>query len=385
MNFIRAALIILCLAVGFILVIKQTSAQNPSAPQGVAPAEKTAEQVYKNIQLFKGLPESQFLPVMNFMNASLGVRCDFCHVNKDGNWDYVSDEKAGKKTARKMIEMTGGINKNVFEGNPEVSCYTCHRGRTSVSHTLAMPLPTPEPRPSQPAPSRGPQTGNPTADQVLEKYYQALGGAAAIDNLKSRVMKGTMTTLAGLDLGYEITQSGSELVLATITTPQAGVVQRGFDGNRGWEKNAREIRDLGTDEIFYLRRYPDIYRDIRLKGQFSRITFGGKPKIDGRDVYLLRGTNSSGKRESLFFDVETGLLVRRTTSTITPVGTIPEQIDFSDYRSVDGIMMPFTIRVSAIDSNYSVVRKFTEIKTNLPRASRRQMLVLGPHASSRAR
>jgi len=143
------------------------------------------------------------------------------------------------------------------------------------------------------------------------------------------------------------------------------VVQRGFDGNRGWEKNAREIRDLGTDEIFYLRRYPDIYRDIRLKGQFSRITFGGKPKIDGRDVYLLRGTNSSGKRESLFFDVETGLLVRRTTSTITPVGTIPEQIDFSDYRSVDGIMMPFTIRVSAIDSNYSVVRKFTEIKVNV--------------------
>jgi len=366
MNFIRAALIILCLAVSFIVIINRTSAQNPSAPpQNLAPAEKTADQVYKNIQVFKGLPESQFLPVMNFMNASLGVRCEFCHVNKDGNWDYVSDEKAGKKTARKMIGMVGGINKDVFEGTPEVSCYTCHRGRTSVTHTLSMPLPTPEPRPSQAPGPRGPQTGNPTADQVLEKYYQALGGTAAIDKLQSRVMKGTITSLAGLELGYELTQSGSEFVLATITTQQAGVVQRGFDGNRGWEKNAREIRDLGTDEIFYLRRYPDLYRDIKLKGQFTRITFGGKPKIDGRDVYVLRATNSSGKRESLFFDVETGLLVRRTTSTTTPVGTIPEQIDFADYRSVDGIMMPFTIRVSAIDSDYSVVRKFTEIKVNV--------------------
>jgi len=367
MNFIRAALLILCLAVGFIVVIKQTSAQNSSTPaQGVAPTEKTADQVYKNIQVFKGLPESQFLPVMNFMNASLGVQCEFCHVNKDGNWDYVSDEKAGKKTARKMIGMVGGINKDVFEGAPEVSCYTCHRGRTSVAHTLAMPLPTPEPRPSQAPQPRGPQAGNPTADQVLDKYYEALGGAAALDKLQSRVMKGTITSLAGLELGYELTQSGNDFVLATITTKQAGVVQRGFDGRVGWEKNAREIRDLGTDEIFYLRRYPDIYRDIKLKGQFTRITFGGKPKIDGRDVYLLRATNSGGKRESLFFDVETGLLVRRITSTVTPVGTIPEQIDFADYRPVDGVMMPFTIRVSAIDSNYSVVRKFTEIKLNVP-------------------
>ena len=361
MNFIRAALIVLCLAVGFVVVINQTSAQNPTAP-----AEKAADQVYKNIQVFKGLPESQFLPVMNFMNASLGVSCDFCHVNKGGNWDYVSDEKAGKKTARKMIGMVGGINKDVFEGAPEVSCYTCHRGRTSVTHTLSMPLPTPEPRPSQPQSPSGSQTANPTADQVLDKYYQALGGAAAIDKLQSRVMKGTITSLAGLELGYELTQSGSDFVLSTITTQQAGVVQRGFDGNRGWEKNAREIRDLGTDEIFYLRRYPDIYRDIKLKGQFTRITFGGKPKIDGRDVYVLRATSSNGKREQLFFDVETGLLARRTTSTVTPVGTIPEQIDFSDYRLVDGIMMPFTIRVSAIDSNYSVVRKFTEIKLNVP-------------------
>jgi len=367
MNFIRAALIILCLAIGFIVVIDQTSAQNPPASsQSVAPAEKTADQVHKNIQVFKGLPESQFLPVMNFMSASLGVRCNFCHVNKDGNWDYASDEKAGKKSAREMIAMVGGINKNVFEGNPEVSCYTCHRGRTSVAHTLSMPLPTPEPRPSAAASPTGAQTPNPTADQLLEKYYQALGGATAIDKLTSRVMKGSITSLAGLELGYELTQSGSESVLSTITTQQAGAVQRGFDGKVGWEKNARGIRDLGTDEISYLRRYPDIYRDIKLKDQFSRIIFGGRPKIDGRDVYLLRATNSSGKRELLFFDVETGLLVRRTTSTITPIGTIPEQVDFSDYRSVDGLMMPFTIRVSAIDSNYSVVRKFTEIKLNVP-------------------
>lgn len=179
-------------------------------------------------------------------------------------------------------------------------------------------------------------------------------------------MKGTLTTFAGLELGYELAQSGPDLVLATITTQQAGVIERGFDGKVGWEKKATGLRDLASEETFYLRRYPDIYRDIKLKDQFTRLTFGGKPKVDGRDAYLIRATNASGKRELLFFDVETGFLVRRTTSTTTPVGTIPEQVDFADYREVDGLRLPFTIRVSAIDSNYSVVRKFTEIKLNVP-------------------
>jgi len=154
-------------------------------------------------------------------------------------------------------------------------------------------------------------------------------------------------------------------VLAVLNSP-AGVFERGFDGTIAWEKSSRGIRDLSAPEVYYLRRYPDIYKDLKLKEQFTRLTFGGKPKVDGRDVYVIRGTTASGRRETLFFDVETGFLVRRTTSMTTPVGTIPEQVDFADYKDVDGLKLPFTIRVSAVDPNYSVVRKFTEIKLNVP-------------------
>jgi hypothetical protein len=226
-------------------------------------------------------------------------------------------------------------------------------------------LPTPEPRPS-PAPSpTGPQQPNPTAEQVIDKYYQAVGGAAAIEKMKSRVMKGTLVANNGNEIGYEVSQSGADLVLATLTMP-AGIILRGFDGTVGWEKGLRSVRELSPSELYYLRRYPDIYKDLKLKEQFTRLTFGGKPNIDGRDVYVIRGTTASGKRETLFFDVETGFLVRRTTSTTTPVGTIPEQVDFADYKDVDGLKLPFTIRVTAIDPTYSVVRKFTEIKLNAP-------------------
>ena len=365
--FLRATAIVLSITCVLVVLVARTRAQNPPvASQTAAPTEKTVEQVQTNIQVLKGLPASQLTPVMNYMAASLGVRCNYCHVNKDGKWDYASDEKGEKKSAREMITMVVGINKNSFHGNPEVSCYTCHRGRTSVAHTLSMPLPTPEPRPSQAPATSGSAPANPTADQILEKYYQAIGGSAAIDKLKSRVMKGTLVANNGNELGYELDQSGPDSVLAILTTPQAGVIERGFDGTIGWEKSARGIRDLGVDETGYLRRYPALYTDIKLKEQFSRISFGGKPKIDGRDVYAIRATTTGGKREQLFFDVETGLLVRRTTSTTTLIGTIPEQVDFSDYRDVDGLKLPFTIRVSTVDPTYSVVRKFTEIKLNVP-------------------
>ena len=364
LRLLRTTIVLLAFTAVSVVVITAARAQTPPPTQTAATTEKTVEQVYKNIQVLKGLPQSQLIPVMNFMATSLGVRCNACHVNKDGNWDYAADEKGDKKSAREMITMTMGINKNTFHGNPEVSCYTCHRGRTSVAHTVSMPLPTPEPRPSQAPTPTGSPAPNPTADQILDKYYQAIGGAPAIEKLKSRVMKGTLVTNNGNEIGYELTQSGPDSVVAVLTTP-AGVIERGFDGTVGWEKGPRGTRELSPEETNYLRRYPALYTDLKLKEQFSRINFGGRLKIDGRDVYALRGTTTSGKRETLFFDIETGLLLRRTSSTTTLVGTIPEQVDFSDYRDVDGMKLPFTIKVSAVDPTYNVVRKITDIKLNV--------------------
>jgi hypothetical protein len=363
---IRSVTLALCIFLALALVIVRTSAQNAAAPPPPATTEKTVEEVHKNVQVLKGLPESQLIPVMNYMASSLGVRCNFCHVNKEGNWDYASDEKGAKKSAREMITMVTSVNKNTFHGNPEVSCYTCHRGNTSVAHTLSVPVPTPEPRP-QPAQNAAGQQREalPTIEQVLDKYTQAVGGTAAIDKLKSRVMKGTVTTVTGASFPYELYQSGPDKVLAVIAGEQ-GTTERGFSGTAAWEKSPRGVREMGAGEVYYLRRYPDLLKDLKLKDQFSRIAVAGKDKINGRDVYVVRANTTDNRRERLFFDVETGLLVRRSSSVTTPVGTIPEQEDFEDYREVEGMKLPFTIRVSAVDPFYSITRKFTEIKLNVP-------------------
>jgi photosynthetic reaction center cytochrome c subunit len=338
--------------------------------QQLGQAEKTVEQTHKNIQVLKGLPDSQLVPVMNFISASLGVRCNFCHVNKEGNWDFVADEKPEKATARQMIKMVLDINKNYFRGATEVSCYTCHRGRTHPAGSIPLPLPTPPPPPTTPSQKEGsdakPKETAPTVDQILNQYVEALGGKAAIEKLQSRAMKGNWLTSNGISLGYEVYQKGPDNLFTILNTPQQGTIERGFNGQVAWEKSNRGLRELEGLELFYLKRYPDLYKDIKLKEQFTKLDFAGTDKIVDRDVYVLRGTTTDNRRERLYFDTQSGLLLRRTTSMPTMIGVIPEQVDFEDYRQVDGMKLPFTIRISSIDPFFSSTRTFTEIKLNVP-------------------
>lgn len=347
------------------VVVSAKAELTMQGPQQTAPAEKTVEQVQKNIKVLTGMPQSQLLPAMNFISASLGVWCTYCHVNKDDKWDFVSDEKPEKSSAREMIKMVQNINKTTFKGSPAVSCYTCHRGKTSPGAVLQLPLPDPTPAPS-PGEAK-PKEELPTVEQILARYQEALGGSAMIEKLKTRSMKGTWITPSGVSLGYEVYQSAPDRVYAVLNTPRQGVFERGFDGTTGWEKSGHGVRTIVEEELNNLLRYPHLFKDIKLsKEQFTRIAVGGKEKLGDRDVYVLRGVTPENKRERLYFDAQSGLLLRRVTSLPTMIGVVPEQIDFEDYRDVDGMKAPFTIRISSVDRFFSSTRKFTEVKLNVP-------------------
>src|SRR5258707_11689742 len=162
-------------------------AQTPAA--AAAAQEKTVEQTHKNIKVLTGLPDSQLIPVMNFFAASMGRRCDFCHVNP---WE--SDDKPEKNTAREMIKMVLDLHKQTFNGSTDISCYTCHRGRNQPQSVPTLPLPMPSPPPgnpgaggpgaqatpaAQPQASPTPRPAGPSADDILNKYVEAIGGQAA--------------------------------------------------------------------------------------------------------------------------------------------------------------------------------------------------------------
>jgi hypothetical protein len=357
------------------------SAQTPAA--AIAAQEKTTEQVQKNIKVLTGLPQSQLIPVMNYMASSLGRRCNFCHVNNNGQWDYASDEKPEKNTAREMIKLVIDVNKNSFKGSVEVGCFTCHRGRNQPQALPTLPLALPSPPPgnagaaastpgsaaASPAAQASPRPSPPalpSADEIFNKYIAAIGGQAAIDKLASRTAKGSLVQANGTTLQFETYQSGPEKFYVVATTPQ-GPFERGFNGQVGWEKTARGVREVTGGELTNLKMSNALFSLIKLKEQYARPPRVRRDRIGDREVYVTDGVMADGKRLRLFFDSASGLLVRRVTILSTMVGNIPDQVDLEDYREVDGVKFPFIARSSTTEAgNPTSTRTFTEVKLNAP-------------------
>ena len=323
---------------------------------GNPPAEQTVEQKYKNIQVLKGMPVSQMRPMMSYISASLGTTCGACHVKNGDNWEFDKDDKKAKQTARKMIQMTMDINKNFFQGKLEVSCQTCHQGQDHPAGVPPLPrvMPKEEPKSNEPWP---------TPQQILAKYTQAVGGKEAIEKIKTSWLKGTSVAANGQSFPLEIHYASPDKLSLNVSLPQGATTQK-LNGQSGWLKNAREDRAMDNVEVVRAKDLAWSLEPLQLKEPYPRLTFGGVEKIGDRACDILRMTLPDKRRVRFYFDKESGLLVRRIVLTETPIGLDPEQTDYEDYREVDGVKLPFTIRTSYLDTFSSSTRKFAEVKSN---------------------
>ncbi len=379
-NILRVLALSLLASTPFVILIRLSNAQDSrnqnsgTTTMQAAPTEKTVEQVFKNIKVLNGMPQSQIYPAMRFMAASLGFQCGSCHVIKDGFIDSPADDKPEKETARRMIKMVAEINKTLGEGDPIVSCYTCHRGHRSPQSAPPLPLSLPTPRPPIGA---SPASALPSVDEVLNKYLAAIGGKTSTDLIKSCVVKGTSTISGGQVVAYEAQQSapnkGHESFAIQNVTGQncAGdsrcEYERVVNGQQGWLKSGQGVQELVGEQLADQKLSFLLFGILRLKDQYSSFRVSGRDKIDDRDAYVVSAVRSDNKPERLYFDVQSGLLIRRIGYTRTLIGTIPQQTDFDDYREVEGLRLPFTIKMAFTDpGSLPIIRKFTEIKLNVP-------------------
>lgn len=318
---------------------------------------KTAEQVYKNIVELKGTPADQLMPTMQFMAVSLGVQCDTCHVAGKPE----SDDKRAKKTAREMIAMTMAINKNSFRGQTSVSCYSCHRGSERPVGVPPVQESDAAPKPAE-APSAGPRPTPPTADSVIDKYVAALGGADAMKKVTSRVGKGSITAM-GQEAPVEVYTKAPNMRI-TVTHMGGGESYTAFDGKAGWMGNAgRPARDMSPAESLASGLDSEFYLALRMKEIFPQIRAGRPDKIGDTPVITLTGSRPGQLPVRFFFDANTGLLVRMVRYAETPVGRMPTQIDYADYRDVDGVKTPFRWTLSRPNGRFTI--QLNEVKANV--------------------
>lgn len=108
--------------------------QPDSAAEAFRKPEQTAAEHFKNVQVLKDVPESEFIDTMRYWTMALGVECGHCHVQGK----FEADDKPAKLMARKMVTMTRNINETTFAGRNEVKCYTCHKGQADPASRPAF-------------------------------------------------------------------------------------------------------------------------------------------------------------------------------------------------------------------------------------------------------
>jgi hypothetical protein len=315
---------------------------------------QTAGQRFKNIQIFKNLPAAQLDPTMAFISGSLGVRCSYCHSNQ-----FDKDDKPTKLAARRMIQMVLDINKGNFNGQNAVTCYTCHRGKPTpvsvpaVGQNLWAP--------NSPAPAA---ETLPTVKQILDRYVQALGGIDALNKINTRVAKGSRIGADGILVPEEVYQKAPDKLLTVTSYPQV-VFSNGYNGSAAWAHSSRDGATPLPDQLLaQIKRDAVFYKELKTEQLYSSLTLLGKTSVRDADAYIVEAKSADGPTEKLFFDVKTGLLVRRYTESDTPLGKLPLQTDYEDFRDVDGVKQPFLIHWSFPGRVWG--RKIDEIKQNVP-------------------
>ncbi|MGB6431389.1 MAG: c-type cytochrome [Candidatus Acidiferrales bacterium] len=338
----------------------QTSDEDETAPNTASSApQKNAEEVYKNIQVLKGIPSGQLLPAMEFISSSLGVECSYCHVQDH----FERDDKKPKQTARAMMQMMFAINQNNFAGRKEVTCYSCHRGAASPVGTadVANVVQANRVAPASEAPEL--PTNLPTVSQLLENYVNALGGAAAIEKITSRVEKGT-AAIRGQSVGLEIfTQAPDKQAL--IRHLPDGDSLAIFDGQEGWlVYPGRPTRAMEDAEIVAARMDSDLQFPLRVQQIFPEVRVEYPEKIGDREAYVLSCVTQGQPAVKLYFDEQSNLLLRVLRYVESPLGLDPTQIDYADYRDVDGVQVPF--RVTIAQPGSTSIIQIDDVQQNIP-------------------
>lgn len=361
-----SAIILVCL-VGATL-----NAQTPAAPAAAAQDKPLmAEQVFKNVQVLKGIPVNEFMDTMGFFAASLGLNCVFCHTTESlEDWNHFADDVPRKKVARRMIAMVNNLNKNNFGGRREVTCYTCHHGTEvpKVIPSLAEQYGVAPEDPNE-VEILGSNPPGPTADQILDKYIKAIGGEQNVAALKSYVGKGTFD---GYDTNHlkvpmEV-YAQAPGKLTQIMHIQIGDSTTVFNGKEGWiasvDRPVRLLPDLPGYEQDAAKLDADLAIPVNIKQALTKWRTGFPiTQIDDKDVQTVEGRGAGNTRFKLYFDNESGLLVRTLRYEPTAVGTLPIQVDYSDYRDVAGVKIPYKWVVTW--TNGQSHNAFTDVQANV--------------------
>jgi outer membrane lipoprotein-sorting protein len=273
------------------------------------------------------------------------------------------DDKKPKVTARKMINMMMAINKENFEGPREVTCYSCHRGSADPVGTPIITDEGPRVAGEEGKKPEDTKAALPAAEQLIDKYLAAIGGAEALQKITSRVQKGTLTAFGGQHFPAEVYSKAPDKRVSVMHLPDGESVTA-FDGKQGWLSIPGRVHMMSAAENAAARIDADLYFPAHVKTLYQKFRVDAGEKIDGHDTYLVVGHNEGQPPLRLFLDKESGLLLRIVRYAETPLGRNPTQIEYADYRDASGVKIPFRWTLARPGNRFTI--QIEQVQQNVP-------------------
>jgi hypothetical protein len=359
-----ALMVMSLLGVGYAASQAAPAAQAPAAQ---TPQQPMAENVYLNVQVLKGIPVDQFNDTMGMFASALLLDCVGCHDPK-----ITFDPKAFAtptpriQRARQMVVMMNALNKMYFGGQQRVTCFTCHNGDPQPERSPSLRLQYGELVNDPTSFKFFPDVAAPPAEKILARYIEAMGGAQRLGGFTSFVGTGTY-------LGFETSDQEVPMqMFAKAPDQRSMIVETGamdlmmiFNGRNAWRYHPDTPIPLIELTGWSLTgaKYDTMAFFPAMFSKAFKQTQVGYADIDGKQVEVVRGMNPGESPVNLHFD-QSGLLVRLVRWTETAAGPVPVQIDYSDYRDVNGVKVPFAW-VQTWTNGQAFV-KLKDVKPNVP-------------------
>ena len=330
-----------------------------------------AEDVFKNVQALTGIGVDDFMLAMGVMSAAVGSDCVGCHPSAGTDHVDWAVDTPRKRTARRMVLMVASLNRENFNGRQVVTCWTCHRGRDRPTTTPTLDTVYGPPN-EEFDDVLTPLPGGASVDQVLDKYLRAIGGAENVARVTAFVATGKSVGYKGFggEGVVELSAQAPDKRATHISFPQypdRGVSVRTYDGQGGWIATPLAVvpkYELAGSERDGARLDAMLSFPAQITQALARLRVGPSATIDGKDMTVLQGDGPNGTLATLYFDDASGLLVRMVRHGRSPIGRVPTQVDYADYRDVEGIKFPYRWTVAWLDGRDTF--EFGTVKLNVP-------------------
>jgi len=250
--------------------------------------------------------------------------------------------------------MMFAINKDNFDGRQEVTCYACHRGAHKPVITPIVGEEAGHLVGEKKISHELPNTANlPTADQVLGKYLQTVGGAEAAAKISTRIQKGTLT-VGSERFAVEVLSKGPANRVTKVHFVGGDSVT-GINETEGWlTASGGSVHEMSPSEVDAARMDAELFFPTALNRIFKQLRVEQSRRINGRDAYVLAGVRENLPTVQLFFDQQSGLLMRVLRFVETPLGCYPTEIDYADYREQDGVKTPFRWTIARPNGSFTI-------------------------------